>query len=148
MPHVPIADRAQKFSTGINCEAKLGRSSTTTKEWDIREFKVQKRTANQDKTGSMGQGHEDHESGVIGHTVTITFINEVSDPNDLWADNNCWYADLYEAGHARFTGYLLFDSYESGAVVNADHTITVSAKTVIRKEGATVVKPTWTKYTA
>jgi hypothetical protein len=148
MPHVPISERAQKFTVGMNAEAKIGRSSTTTKEWDIREFKCQKRYANQEKTGSAGQGHEDHETGVIGHTITITFINEVSDPNALYADNNCWYADLYVAGYGRFTGYMLLDTHESGVVINADHTITISAKSVVRKEGGTVIRPVFTPYTA
>lgn len=146
MPFVPVTQRDQVFTTGPNAEVRIGRSSTTTKEWDIKDYKVTKRWANQEKTGSMSQGFEDHEKGVIGHTISITFINEVEDPNTLYEDNNVWYLDARGNGHADFQGYMILDSYENGYVVNADHTITVSAKSCTRKEAGTAVLPVWTPY--
>jgi hypothetical protein len=148
MPFVPVTERSQAMTTGINGQLKLGRTPGTLTEYDVKNAKLTQRFANQDKTGSFGEGYEDSEVGVIGWDISGDLINHIDAPINFHDPNNKWYAEYVVDGHGTVVGFFRFKSNDNGFAANGDHTLSFSGSSCIGLDGATRVKPSFTAYSA
>ena len=146
MPYVPVTERDQAKTTGINGQLKLGRAPNSLTEYDCKNAKISARFNNQDKTGSMSKGHEDSEVGVIGYDLSGTLINHVDSPINLFDKNNKYYAEYTVHGHGVFTGFVRLSTFDSGHAANGDHDISFTAKACAGKVDSAVVTPEFTEY--
>lgn len=147
MPYVPVTERSQAMTTGINGQLEIARTSSGPfKEFDIKNCRRTRNFNNQDKTGSHARGYGNSEVGHITFTFTFTLINHVDDPIDFEDPNNTYYAKITIHGSGTFEGYIQADSKDDGVNPAADHDVSVTARGCIRKEGSNYKYPTWTKY--
>lgn len=146
MPFVPVTERHQSRTTGMNGQLELGRAVGSLVEYDVKSCNDTTKWNNQDKTGSFGQGFTDKESGPITYTFTITFINHVDAPVNLRDPYNVYYVKVTVDGFGVFEGYVILEETGSSWDASADHTVTANATSVIRKVADSWVRPSFTPY--
>lgn len=148
MPFVPVTERSQSMTTGINGQLKLGRSASALVEYDVKNAKLSQRFNNQDKTGTFGRGYEDNEVGTIGWDISGELINHIDAPINFHDPNNKWYAEYTVHGHGTVVGFFRIKTVDNGFTANGDHTLSFTGNSCIGYDGPTAINPTFTAYSA